>query len=139
VPIGKDAIKITGLKELQKSLKQMDGESQKKLRLIFNKAMDIVITEARPNVPRLTGKLVSTLKARSGQRDARIAFGGRKAPYAGFAEFGGAVGRNKSVKRPFIKSGRSLYPAFKRRYPQVIEAAQEGLADLAKESGLEVS
>ena len=57
----------------------------------------------------------------------------------GFAEFGGAVGRKKSVKRPFIKSGRSLYPAFKRRYLQVIEAAQEGLADLAKESGLEVS
>jgi hypothetical protein len=132
-------IEISGLRELQRALRELDGESQKKLRLVLNEAAETVIGGARRRVPDRSGKARGSLKARSGQREAIVMGGGRKAPYYPWLDFGGKVGRDRSVQRTFVKSGRYLYPSWAASRRSVLEALAEAITDLAREAGLEVS
>lgn len=134
-----EPIKIDGLRDLQRALKQADGESQKKLRLVLNKAADIVVADAQGLVPRgPSGDARASLKARSGQREAVASGGSRKAPYYPWLDFGGRVGRKRSVERRFIKSGRYLYPAWSDNRKKVLDLLAEEIVEVAKSVGLEV-
>ncbi len=134
-----DPIRIQGLTQFQRALKEMDGESQKQLRVVFNRAADLVVGEAAQSVPQRTGAAARSIKARSGQREAVIVAGGRKAPHYPWLDFGGAVGRKKSVQRRFIKGGRYLYPAYSRNTATVQRILEDGLTDLVRGAGLEVT
>ena len=131
-----DPIKIDGLRDLQAALKAADGESQKQIRVVLNEAAEIVVAGARPLIPRRSGKLAASLKAASGQRDANVKLGGAKLGYAGWIEFGGRVGRNQSVRRPFVPAGRSVYPAVRRREADISRVMEDGLTRLAQSAGL---
>lgn len=67
-----------------------------------------VETKARGRARRgsLTGQSANSIRAMGPQVSA-----GSGVPWYNFADFGGRVGRNKSVSRPFIKGGRWLFPA----------------------------
>lgn len=135
-----DPIKIDGLRDLQRALKQADGESQKRLRLVLNKAADLVVDDASSHVPRgPSGNARASLKARSGQREAVAVAGGRKAPYYPWLDFGGRVGRNRSVERRFIKSGRYLYPAWSDNRQKILTLLADEIVEVAKSAGLEVT
>jgi hypothetical protein len=133
-----DPIHIEGLREFQAALKQMDGETQKQLRVALNKAADVVTASAAPKVPRRSGRAAATVRAQSSQREARVTAGGRRAPYYPWLDFGGRTGRKKSVRRPFIQRGRYIYAAYVREYPQVMKALNDALVDLAQNAGLTV-
>lgn len=134
-----DPIRIQGLTQFQRALKEMDGESQKQLRVVFNKAADLIVQEAPRGMPRKTGAAASSIKARSGQREAVVIAGGRKAPHYPWLDFGGNVGIHKSVKRRFIRSGRYLYPAYDRNSNTVQRILEDGLHELVTDAGLEVT
>ncbi len=131
-----EALRITGLREFQASLKHADGQSQKQLRIVLNSAAEIVVARARPMVPRRSGRAAGSLKAQSSQRLARVKAGGAAVPYYPWLDFGGAVGKSNSVRRPFFKEGRYIYPAFTSSRGKVEEALEKGLSDLVKKSGL---
>ena len=133
-----DPIKIAGLRELQKALKDIDGESQKMLRTALNKAAEIVVDEARPKVPTRSGKAKTSMRVMSSQREAKVVGGSAKVPYFGWLDYGGKVGRNKSVVRPFISAGRYLYPAYDRNRSRVYDAMVEAITDVATKAGLEI-
>lgn len=135
--VASGAIKIEGLRELQAKLRKMDGESQKKLRLVLNEAAEIVVETASSRVPRRTGRAAATLRAASGQREASVKGGAARAPYYPWLDFGGRVGRNRSVRRPFLKEGRYIYAALRDRKATIKRAIDDGLSDLIRESGLE--
>lgn len=138
-----DPIKIEGLREFQAKLKALDGESQKKLRLVFNHAAEIVAAGAKRLSPVKTGHLRASIKPQSGQREAKVVEGNAKVPYAGFIDFGGHVGKGRvgtgtgSVVRPFFKEGRMLYPSYYAHRPEVERSLIEGLNSLIKEVGLD--
>ena len=136
-----DAIRISGLREFRQGLKQLDSDLPKALRLAFNDAADIVVTDARPRVPSRSGKAASTVKARSTQSAARVVGGGNKAPYYPWLDFGGRVGRRKSVKRPFLPKGRYIYNAYFRAKAsgQFQDALSNGLIQVARTAGIEVT
>lgn len=134
-----DPIRIEGLTQFQRALKEADGESQKQLRVVFNKAADLIVQEAPRGMPRKTGAAERSLRARSGQREAAVIGGGKKAPHYPWLDFGGAVGRNKSIKRRFIRSGRYLYPAYSRNTATVQRILEDGLQELMENAGLEVT
>ncbi len=134
-----DRIQVEGLRELQAALKRMDTGLPKKLRLALNEASEEVIDYARPRFPRRSGKAAASLKARSTQKQARVGLGGNRAPYAPWLDFGGRVGPNRSVSRPFIREGRYVYKGLSVRRPQIIEIMNRALVDLAKDAGMEVS
>lgn len=131
-----DPIKIEGLVDFQRAIKSAEDGLQKQLRLVFNEAADIVVGSGRPFIPRRTGALAATLRASSGQRNATVSLGKAKTPYAGFIEFGGRVGPNQSVRRPFVPGGRSMYPAVKREEAEILAVMAKGLNRLADEAGL---
>lgn len=133
-------IKIENLRELQKAMRDASEGSQKKLRLVFNEAAETVIGGARRRVPRgPSGAARASLSAKSGQREAKVVGGSRKAPYYPWLDFGGRVGRDKSVSRRFVQGGRYIYPSYAANRKSILEALAVSISELARESGLEVS
>lgn len=134
-----ETIKVQGLREFQSALREMDGESQKKLRVVLNRAADLVVQEAVPRIPSKSGGARKSVKAQSSQREVRVKGGGAKIPYYPWLDFGGNAGPDKRISRPFKTKGRYIYPAWDQVRPKALEALQEGLIELAQEAGLEVS
>lgn len=132
-------IAVSGLRELSRSLNKIDSASAKQLRIVFNEAAELVIATARPRIPRRTGRAAGSLKTKSTRTAVRVAFGGPKAPWFPWLDFGGKVGRRKSVVRPFLKDGRYVYPAYYERHDDIVRAMQEGIERVARSAGLEVS
>ncbi len=136
---GTPMIKVDGLAEFQKSLRGIDRDLPKQLRVILNQAVTVVIDWAVPRIPRRTGRAASSVKAKSGQREARASMGGTKAPWMPWLDFGGRVGKDKSVERPFRREGRYLYPGLKSTHEDVTKIMEKGMAELAAGAGLEVT
>lgn len=134
-----EPLKISGLREFQRALKDMDGESQKKLRLVLNEAAAAVVGGASRRVPRRTGRAAASIRATSSQREARVMGGSSKVPYYGWLDFGGRVGRKKATRRPVVKGGRYMYPAYAANAEAIGKALQRRLAELAQEAGLGVT
>lgn len=132
-------VEVTGLAEFRKQLKQMDAGLPKLIRVALNKASELVISFARPKVPRRSGRAQASLKVRSNQKEARIAAGGQRAPYYPWLDFGGKVGRHKSVDRPFYTEGRYIYPGLRANRDEITETMSMALTELARSSGLEVT
>lgn len=152
VPPG--AVTITGVKEIQAALRQLDGESQKLMKAAFDDVAQILVRDVKrrmPTGPAKGGHAESTVKSTSQQREGRIREGGRKYPYVPWLDFGGTVGKGRSgqgdtntarerspgnsgtagsVKRKFIRSGRYLYPSLDRNYDEVYTAMHQALIDL---------
>lgn len=134
-----DPIKITGLREFQRQLKDIDGESQKALRRVNNDAADVVVAGARRLVPVGPNRRArGSIRAQSSQREARVTGGGARAPYYPWLDFGGAVGRGRSIRRPFLKDGRYIYATYSARRRWILVRLEEGLTELAKGAGLAV-
>lgn len=133
-----DPIKIAGLAEFRRDLKTLDRELPKALRLAFNGAADIVVTEARPGIPSRSGRAKASVKARSTQTAARVVGGGARVKYYPWLDFGGRVGRRGSVTRPFLKDGRYIYNAYFRNRPRIEQVTEDSLMQVARQSGVEV-
>lgn len=134
-----EPVKIDGLRDLQRALKQLDGESQKQLRVVFNQAAETVIGGAARRVPRSSGRARASLRAKSGQREAIAVGGGRKAPYYPWLDFGGRTGIKRSVERRFLPSGRYLYPSWEANRSTVLDGMVKAIGDMARNAGLEVT
>lgn len=134
------SIEVSGLREFQKSLRDADAGLPKQLRIVLNEAGQVIIDYARPRFPRKSGDAVNSLKLRSSQRAVRLAYGGRKAPYAPWLDFGGQ-GRvhGRPGKRPFITEGRYLYPGLRTQADKIQKVMADGLTRLATEAGMDVT
>lgn len=133
-------IEIEGLDEFRKAVKQLEALDNKMVKEAGNKAADAVIDRAAPQFPRQTGKARSSIRSGSSQRVIKVKLGSAKAKHAPWLDFGGNVGKNKSVNRKFIKNGRYLYPTyFKLRDSGAIaEILGDELYNAAKQAGLDV-
>lgn len=137
--MAKDTITIDGLAQFAKSLKQMDSNLPKGLRIAFNGVANIVIDDARPRIPRRTGRAAKSLKAKSTRTAVRISAGGTRAPYFPWLDFGGAGPNNRPAPRPFYTDGRFVWKSFADKRPEVQAALEKALAGVAESAGLEVS
>jgi hypothetical protein len=136
--VARETIQVSGLREFQKALRDMDRDLPKQLRIALNSASELVINYAKPKVPKRSGRAAGSLKVRSSQKQARIAAGGARAPYYPFLDFGGSVGPGKSVHRPFYTEGRYIYPGLKANKDKITQQLEVALTELAKSAGLEV-
>jgi len=133
-------IEVKGLAELQRSLRQLDADLPKAIRQVLNDASQLVLDYAQPRMPSRTGRARASLKARSSQREARVALGGRAAPYAPWLDFGGE-GRRKGrpPRREFMREGRYVYRGLAVKRQDVQQLMERGLADVARGAGLDVT
>lgn len=133
-----EAIKIDGLAEFVRNLKKLDADLPKTLRKGFNDAANIVVDYAKPKVPHRSGKAARSIRAQSVRSAVRVTEGGARAPYMPWLDFGGAVGRKRSVRRPFIKEGRFIYAGLKDKRDEIQAAVETALIDAARAAGVEV-
>lgn len=133
-----EPIKIDGLREFVRNLKNLDRDLPKMLRKGLNDAANIVVDWAKPKVPHRSGKAARSIRAASTGTAVRVKEGGDRAPYMPWLDFGGAVGRRRSVRRPFIKEGRFLYAGLAAERDAVQAAAEVALIDAARAAGVEV-
>lgn len=133
-------IRVDGLAEFSRNLKRLDADLPKVLRLALNESGDLVVDTAKPKVPRRSGRAANSMKARSTRTASRVTEGGSRAPHMPWLDFGGRVGRHKSVERPFLKKGRYLYPAYisLRDSGQFQKTLNEALLKVAAQAGVEV-
>ena len=132
-------INVSGIRDFQRQLRQMDADLPKKIRTTLNGSAELVVERTRPRVARRSGAAAASLKVRSSQREARVAAGGRRAPYYPWLDFGGRVGPGDSVQRPFLTEGRYVYPTVKDSRDEIQKIMSTGLAALARDAGLEIT
>lgn len=133
-----DAIKIDGLSEFVRNLRKVDADLGKSVRIALNQAADVVVGYARPRIPRRSGRAAATLKAQSTRTAVRVTEGSRRAPYVPWLDFGGRVGRKRSVIRPFLKDGRFIYAAYFDHKDEFVEVLETALVDLVRQAGFDV-
>lgn len=133
-----DPIHIDGLAQLNRSLRQLDKDAPKALRLAHNDAADLVVAWARPRVPARSGRARNSVKARSTRTQARVIGGSARVPYYPWLDFGGRVGPRKSIHRLFRKEGRYIYPGFTAQRDDIEVRLADSLARVIREAGLDV-
>lgn len=133
-------IKIEGLREFQKSLRQMGADLPKQIRTVFNAAAGIIVDYAQAHIEVKSGRARASVKARSSQRLAQVAIGGSRAPYVPWLDFGGEGRvRGRPGKREFIKEGRYVYRGLRLHGDDITDLMAQGVVDLATSAGLQVS
>lgn len=132
-------IKIVGLKEFSRNLRKLDNDLPKAMRLALNEAGEIIVKWAQPRVPRKSGKAAGSIKSKSTRTMARVTGYGAKVPYGAWLDFGGSVGRQDSVKRPFIKEGRYIYPGLDANRDEINRVLVDALLDVARQAGVVVT
>lgn len=131
-------ISVGGLSDLSRSLRKIDAEAPKQLRIAFNSAADLLVEYTAPKIPVKSGAARRSLKAKSTRTSARVSVGGRNARYFPWLDFGGE-GRiaGRPSKREFIKEGRYVYPTLREIRPKIEQALQEGISEVIRNVGLE--
>ena len=133
-----DPVRVEGLSKFSRDLKKLDNDLPKALRVALNQAGDIVLQDATPRVPNRKGRARRSMRMASTRTKVRIRAGGRRAPYYPWLDFGGRVGRNKSVRRQFLREGRYIYRSFFDNRQRVHDALEDALIDVARQAGIEV-
>lgn len=133
-----ERVRVAGLKEFQKSLRALDSDLPKAVRLSLNAAVDIVLDYARPRIPSRSGRAARSLRAASTQTTARVSAGGRRAPYYPWLDFGGRVGAQRQIRRPFYREGRYLYKGLAVKRTEFTEAMERSVAEVARRAGFDV-
>lgn len=132
-------VEIGGLAALNRGLRAVGTEAPKRLRLAFNDSANLLVEEVRPTIPSVSGAARASLKARSTRTSARVAVGGKRAPYYPWLDFGGQ-GRvpGRPAERPFLEEGRYVYPGLRRIRPDIEQSLQDGIEQVVRDAGLEL-
>lgn len=135
-----EAIRVQGLREFSRSLKRLDADLPKALRVALNQVSTLVIGETQPKIPSQSGRARSSLRASSTRTAVRVSAGGSRARHYPWLDFGGRVGIRRSVARPFVADGRYLYRSYYdlKASGRFEEALREALIQVAEQAGLEV-
>lgn len=133
-----EPIQIRGLKEFSRNLRKLDRELPKGLRIALNEAAQVVVDYAVPRIPRRSGRAARSVKARSTRTAVRVSGGGNRVPYYPWLDFGGRVGRKRSVNRPFKKDGRYIYAGFHAKRKEFATVLERALLKVAESAGVEV-
>lgn len=130
-------IGIQGLAQFNRSLRKLDSEAPKQLRLALNEAANLLADKTRPKVPRESGAARASIRAGSTRTSARVTVGGRKAPYFPWLDFGGKTGRGRSAIRPFFKDGRYVFVTLGEVSPEIQDSLAKALSEVISNVGLE--
>lgn len=133
-----EPIKITGLAEFNKNLRQINSDLPKATRKAGNVGAQLVVDWAQPRIKSVSGKTRRSVRATSTRTESRVTGGGARVPWYPWFDFGGRVGRKRSVHRSFLPSGRYIYPGAAAEMPKIREALEAALIEIAEQAGVEV-
>lgn len=123
------------------ALRRLEGEIPRIQTESGMKAARMIARDARGKVPlgpAEGGHARSSVVAQMTSIGPQVTGGGSRFPYFGWLDFGGRVGINDSVFRPFLKTGRYIWRSYADSALRVRLIMRDELADGARRSGLEV-
>lgn len=130
--MAKGKLDSTGVVHLETQLEKLATGSQKALEAVSRDIADDVLSYVRSRVPRLTGAAAGSYRAVQDRTGTTFEFGGPRAPYVPWLEFGGKAGRS-GASRPYVPGGRYLYPGIRQvtqDWEHLIERELTELSDL---------
>lgn len=136
--MGEQRVTVTGLRDLSKAFKALDTDAVDAMKAALKAIAEGVAADVRSRVPRRSGRMAGSYVPRGSVKGASIAFAGTRAPYAPWIEFGGSVGKARSVRRPVVKGGRYLYPAIDDNMADVEQKVADAISDLTSKYGFRV-
>tara|TARA_R110000822_G_scaffold123979_1_gene258491 strand:+ start:5489 stop:5890 length:402 start_codon:yes stop_codon:yes gene_type:complete len=119
------SVRSVGLSRAVRALSKAGVDSTDMKQLMYSIGMIVVRAS---NVPVLTGRLASTLRAGKGKTKAVVRIGGAKAPYAGVIHYGYPA-RN-------IQPAPFVLEALVRKRQDVINRLDEGISDILRKNNL---
>lgn len=117
-----NAVRIMGLRKLDRELRRLGAEIPKQLREVSKDAAELVASEARSVAPQRSGRLAASVRASGTARGGVVRAGLARVPYAGVIHFGWP--RHHIAPQPF------LYEALDRRREEVIRRFEQDVAAL---------
>jgi hypothetical protein len=132
---GEYKVQITGLREFQSALKHLDVNLPAELKARFLDIATRISGIIAGKVPSLSGRAAGSVKAHGIAKGATVTAGGARVPYYPWLDFGGGVGRAKSIQRAFVPEGRYMYPTIHDEREETEAAAKDALRDTAKRAG----
>lgn len=137
-------VKIEGLRELAKALKEIGPDFPREMRKVNKDVAGGVAEHAQHNALGLGGvaaHAAPSLTSNGGVNSAAVALGGMAHPEAGGAEFGGGRRPTTQQFKPWRGSGSSagyfLYPAIREDADEIYDDYLEALDNLVKRAGLD--
>lgn len=127
---------VRGLDDYRQALTRMADGTDQMCRTVLDQALDMVVSYARPRIPRRTGATAGSLQRRAGGNTAGVE---ATAVHFGWLDYGGNVGRALAVHRRYEPAGRYLYPGLHVHHDDITDAMQRAYLDLSRASGLEVT
>jgi len=131
---------VVGLKALLKDIDRLTTDERGPLFNAMKRAGYHAVTpvvgrtrEALPVTPRRgvePGRLAMSTRASGTRSGAAVRMGSKTVPYAGWVEFGGQRRRPHLSERPFISSGRYLFPAARDLGPAAARQYTDAINDL---------
>lgn len=122
---------VSGLREIRRDLISADKRYGPELRKVLKETAEIVASDARMDIPVLTGKAKKSLKAGTSGAASVIRGGQKTVPYYGWLDFGGTIQpKGTPITRAVPGRGRYIYPAIKRKLPAAVKYLQNEIADL---------
>lgn len=133
-------VKIEGLKQLNKALKELGPDFPREMRKVNKEVATGVKDHAIRNAMSLGGvaaHVVPSIKASAGVNSAAVALGGTAHPAAGGAEFGGQRRPTTQQFKPWSHAGYFLYPAIREDADEIHDDYLGALDDLIHRAGLD--
>lgn len=138
-------------------MRTVDKALLPELREGMKDAADIVVADIVSKVPSNTGRARASVRSVSSGNTIYVKAGGARVPYFGWLDFGGKLpdkrprnakalswagashpsARAEGATRAKLGDGRYVYPAIRRKTPQVIEAAALAFDQAAQRAGLQ--
>jgi hypothetical protein len=129
---------IVGAKALRKDLSRLADDATSPLYQAMKQAgkdaAEPVAAATRAALPHVTGTLAGDVRTSGTKTGAAVRMGRASVPYAGWVEFGGI--RPDGSERPFISTGRYLYPAARGLAESAARSYSDSLARLFERSDL---
>lgn len=133
-------IRVSGLNELSRALREMEGGFRSELKEANREAAEMVADESRSAAYSLGGvaaKAAPSVRASAGFNRAGVTIGGNAYPFAAGAAFGGQGRPTTQQFRPWLGTrGYFLYPQIRENADRITETYEDHLHELARRSGL---
>lgn len=117
-------LEIEGLRELQKSIRNLTDDSRNDMKETHRRAGQIVVDGAARYVPVRSGALLASLRSAPTQRQGRVRVGSAAVPYAGPIHFGWPARRiqpNPFIYEVLDDRRQEVYQLYADRIGQLID------------------
>lgn len=138
--MGEDVrVEVDGIEAMRVALVLLAHEADAQLDEVGNDTAEAVANRTRLLMPfgsAAGGHAKSSIEVERfpGLR-AEVKEGSARFPYVGWLDFGGFVGRHRSVHRPWLERGRYLFPSWATVRPDVEPSMHEHLREACRRSG----